>query len=345
MDPAHERDALRRLLDAVDRRERELPGLLAARPHTGAFFGPLAALELQDADVALLLVALAARLDGRPHLCGEELVAAAARSSADRLAALARLDGETPLVTAGLLLADARPEHPADAHDTAWRLADHVFRLACDVFGQPGTPAPPAPKGPYRSNGELLSDLRRLSLHYRRRAARLFALDPWIGTGIETHDAADVLVRRAQQAAAHVSARMAATPDDELFPVLRLKSEHGLDLDSLVVLVTVLYQEVLEGVAVLDAVDLVRLVSESEDDLLRRKGMLRPLERAGLLRLEGAFAGKDLTADASLPNRVVDELIGAQEAIGSDDRIDFHAYLERLDSSDAFFFDLGLDEP
>ena len=35
--------------------------------------------------------------------------------------------------------------------------------------------------------------------------------------------------------------------------------EHGLDLDSLVVLVTLLFQEVLEGVAVVDAVDLDRV--------------------------------------------------------------------------------------
>ena len=39
-----------------------------------------------------------------------------------------------------------------------------------------------------RRNAEVLMDLRRLSLVYRQRAARLFHLDPWSGTGLEARD-------------------------------------------------------------------------------------------------------------------------------------------------------------
>ncbi|RKY20126.1 MAG: hypothetical protein DRQ55_08665 [Planctomycetota bacterium] len=337
-----ERLALRTLLDAVDRHDPGLLALLAGRPTEGVLFGPLAAAGLDDLDVGLLLVALAARLAGRPQLTGDELVAAAAPTSAGRLDALCHLGAESPLLASGLLVPDVAPPHPAEAHATCWRVADHLLRLACEAAGHEAQPRRPLPRGPYRSHGELLTDLRRLSLAYRRRAARIFSLDPWVGVGLDSPDGAEVVARRAREAAAHVASRLAATDDAEL-PILRLKNEHGLDLDSLVVLVTLLFQELLEGLGVVDAVDLVRLVCESEEDILRRRHMLRPLQSAGLVRLEGSYAGKDLTADASLPERVVDELVG-QQAIASDDRIDFHAYLQDLDSSDAFFFDLGFDE-
>ena len=90
----------------------------------------------------------------------------------------------------------------------------------------------------------------------------------------------------------------------------------------------------------MDAVDLVKLVSESEEQLLKNREILRPLSQAGLLRLEGAYANKDLTADASLPSEVVAALLGETEAIDSDHRLDFHAYLQQLESSDSFFEDM-----
>lgn len=343
MEPTAERLALRRLLDAVDGADASLPGLLSARPRDGEFFGPLQAHGLDEIDVGLLLVALSARLSASPWISGEELVTRLCAGSANRLAALAHLEAGAPLVLTGVLMPDAAPEQPGDALTSAYRLGRQILVAAARVFGRPPEPIQPLPVGPYRTNGELLADLRRLSLHYRRRASRVFSLDPWAGTGIDAPDAEPVLVRRAREAAAHVTRRMTASNPAAL-PVLGLKDEHGLDLDELVVLVTLLFQEVLEGVALVDAVDLVRLVSENEEDLLRRRHMLRPLERAGLLRLEGAYAGKDLTADASLPNAVVDALVGLPDGIDADERIDFHAYLQGLDSSDPFFFDLGPDE-
>ena len=343
MDDRTEREALTDLLDALDRRDGSLTERLAHRPRDGAFLGLLATEGLQDIDAGLLLAALSNRLGGQPHVAGAELAAAATTGTAARLAAVARLDAEAPLVSSGLLLPDAPPQDAADAMLTCYRLADQVLRAACRVFGSAAPVVARPSRGPYRSNGELLADLRRLSLHYRRRAARVFDLDPWVGTGLESHSGSEALVRRAREAAAHVAARMAGT--DAGFPIMQLKSRHGLDLDSIVVLVTLLFQEVLEGVAVVDAVDLARLVSESEEALLRRRHMLRPLERAGLLRLEGSYAGKDLTADASLPNRVIDDMVGVSDTLGADDKLDFHAWLKDLDGSDSFFFDLDSDGP
>ncbi len=339
-DRTHARQALGRLLDALDGRRTERVRLMADRPVEGPLFAEFAHHALADVEVALVLAALAARLAGEPALSGQELAAAVADDSAGRLAALARLDGEAPVVRAGMLVAEVVPEHAADAHDTRFRLGDAMFRLACEVYGRPAPPPAPRDTGPFRGNAEVLGELRRLSLHYRRRAARVFHLDPWTGTGIEVVDGASVLVRRAEEEAARVAGRLRATRRDTELPALAFQREHGLGTDELVILATVLFQELIEGVGAVDAVDLVKLVSASEAELLEKRQILRPLARAGLLRLEGAYAGKDLTADASLPPEIVAALLGQQKPIDSDQRLDFHSYLQQLESSDPFFDDL-----
>lgn len=336
--PATEKDALAALLDAVDRQAPELPALLAARPREGRFFELPARHGLTDDELRMLLVALSARLAGKPLLSGAELCRRAVSGSAARLAALALLVAEAPLVARGLLLPDTLPTDGPAAESAAYRVADHVLRRACELFAL-APPQPRArPEGPYRSQAELVADLRRLSLAWRRRAARVFQLDAWSGTGIETHEGAGELIDEARREGQRVAARLAATPAAEAPPLLRFARQHELGLDELVILATVLFQELIEGVGAVDAVDLVKLVSESEADLLRRRQLLRPLQRKGLLQLEGAYEGKDLTADASLPNRVVDEMLaGRSAAIGPDERLDFHEFLRQLDSSEGFF--------
>lgn len=336
--PATEKDALAALLDAIDRQLPELPALLAARPREGRFFELLSRQALSDDEVRLLLVALSARLSGKALLTGAELSRRAASGSPARLAALALLLADAPLVARGLLLPDTLPSDGPAAESAAYRVADHVLRRACELFALAPPAARARPEGPYRSQAELVADLRRLSLAWRRRAARVFQLDPWSGTGIETHEGAGELIAAARAEGARVAARLAATPVAEAPPLVRFARQHELGLDELVILATVLFQELIEGVGAVDAVDLVKLVAESEPDLLRRRQLLRPLQRKGLLQLEGAYEGKDLTADASLPNRVVDEMLGGRTAkIGADERLDFHEFLRQLDSSEGFF--------
>jgi Arc/MetJ-type ribon-helix-helix transcriptional regulator len=340
MDPTTEKAALRALLDQLDAGTASLLDSIASRPREGLLFGHFEQYGLSDLDVALVLVSLKARLSGSDSQLGNELVGALPIGTAVRMAAMNQLVSGSPLLSAGLLLPDVTPATVIDVGSTYFRLSTHTFRSACEVFGQPATTPPDEPTGPYRSNAEVLRDLRRLSQHYRRRAARVFNLDPWTGAGLESADGSTILLESARAAAAHVNRRIKATEDLDGLPLLELKQAHDLDLDALVMLVTVLFLELLEGVGAVDAVDLVKLVSENESDLIRRRAILRPLQRLGLLQLEGSFPGKDLTADASLPNRVVDDLLGKPEIIDSDDRLDFHSYLEQLDSSDPFFFDM-----
>jgi hypothetical protein len=339
-DPATERQALQRLLDAVDAAAPDLVQRAAARPLTGRFFGWLADAGLDDREVALVLVALAGRLSGHATLSGQDLVARAASDSASRLQALSLLLPERRLVARGLLVPEVAGGGALEAHTATWRLGDVVFRRACELFAGPGPAVRDDEPHAYARNEDLLMDLRRLSIVYRQRAARLFHLDPWSGTGLEASDGPVELVARARDDAARLLARLAVTGDRSALPLLTLADEHALDLDALVILVTVLFQELVEGVGAVDAVDLIKLVSESEADLLRLRGILRPLVRKRLLQLEGGWAGKDLTADAALPHGMIERMLGEPASIDSDARIDFHAYLQRLDSSDPFFLDL-----
>jgi hypothetical protein len=333
-------DALRLLLDAFDAQCPERLQAVSRRPRVGPFFGALDGLALDDLDVALVVASLVARLAGSSGATGRELAALVAEDSATRLTALGHLSAESRLVQNGVLIPEVVPAHAAEAETMTYRLGEQIFRLACGSLGTPVAPRPSGPVDAYASNIAVLGDLRKLSLHYRRRAARIFHLDPWSGTGIEVLDGTTEVVQRARLETSRVLKRLRRTPDDAGFAVLELKREQHLNLDALVILATVLFQELLEGVGAVDAVDLVKLISQNEAELIAKRKTLRPLASAGLLRLEGAYGDKELTADASLPNEVVDSLLGQHDSIGSDQKIDFHAYLQRLDSSEAFFSDL-----
>jgi hypothetical protein len=334
-----ERAALRRLLRALERGPAPARRAVARRPRGGQLFGLLSRARLDADELLLLLVSLSARVSGRELLSGEELITRAGGDAATRLAGLAALTGHGRLLTSGLLLADAPPADAGQAMLASYRLGDHVLALACEVLRPMPASAPFEPTA-YGTNAELLADLRRLALLYQRRAARIFQIDPWATGAVDAAAPANELVQRAREQAARVEARLALTAVAESLPLLALLREHALDLDAAVILVTLLFQELIEGVGAVDAVDLIKLVSESEEDAIRRRLLLRPLQRRRLIRLDGAYSGKDLTADASLPNDIVERMLGDSAPIGSDERIDFHSYLANLQSSDPFFSDL-----
>lgn len=337
-----ERQALEDLLDAVDAEAPErFEALLASRPREGVLFGLFEELGLGDVEVAVVLVALALRLDGRVAIAGSQLAARAATRSAARLAALGALAPSGRLLRRGLVQVEPSHDAGAGAADTPFRLGAPLFDRAARVFQHHDDEPEPEEPRPYVSNTDLLGDLRRLSQVYRRRAARLFHLDPWAGAGLDSVDGTRELVDRAREDGEQVRRRLALTPRRSSLACLALMREHDLSLDEVVILVTVLFQELIEGVGAVDAVDLVKLICENEAELVRRRHALRRLEQLDLLRLEGAYAGKDLTADASLPESAIDKLLGELGEIDSDERLDFHAWLRDLDSSDGFFDGLG----
>jgi hypothetical protein len=115
-----------------------------------------------------------------------------------------------------------------------------------------------------------------------------------------------------------------------------------------VILVTLLFQEITEGNAYLNAVDLVRLTSQNEEDMVKKRRFFAPdktLIKQRIVQLEEIVNGKELTAEVCLPNWAVERLLsGSKEddtpRIDADARLDFHKYLNNLDSSDDFFDDI-----
>ncbi|MFO0980555.1 MAG: hypothetical protein U1E76_02220 [Planctomycetota bacterium] len=91
--------------------------------------------------------------------------------------------------------------------------------------------------------------------------------------------------------------------------------------------------------------DLLKLVARSEEDLVKRRklfGPRSPLIRHGLVLLEEMVQEKPLTAEVTMPAWVAEKLLAGNQngRIDADSRIQFHKYLNRLDSSQTFFEDM-----
>jgi len=68
------------------------------------------------------------------------------------------------------------------------------------------------------------------------------------------------------------------------------------------------------------------------------------LRRHEILVVEPFVEGRDLTGEAHLADWVVNELLDlgrTGKAIASDERLDWHLYLKRLEDSNGFYRDLG----
>ena len=85
----------------------------------------------------------------------------------------------------------------------------------------------------------------------------------------------------------------------------------------------------------------------SEEDLVRKRLFFSPkkaLVRQNLIQLEEMVNGKELTAEACIPNWVVEKILSGVDERGSnfdaDTRLDFHNYLKNLESSEDFLDDL-----
>ncbi len=306
--------------------------------------------HLNKHQFVLVLALLRQRLtEENPYLKGRELLRLLFDSSFDMLRGCVFLDANSSLLSSGLVTPDARakPEDD-DVLETPFKVSDRVFRLVRNSFvDEKRVTLPPARSKPalYRSNLAYLMDLRRLSLLYRKRASKVFQFDYWDDVGLGTPESVHSLNHQIESFLARIQACLDATPKVETYPLVTMRTEYGLGDEELVVLVTMLFQELTEGSAFLDAVDLLKLIATSEEDLVRKRrflGKRSPLIRHNLIALEEMVNDKELTAEAYLPNWVVDRMLGSDErnAIDADSRLDFHDYLRKLDSSETFFEDL-----
>lgn len=337
------RQQSRRKLDAIGKDLQDLPG-------QSALGSLLHRYKLNKYQFIFLLALLRRRLvSENPYLKGRELLALVFDSSYDILRGCVFLETTGTLQSAGLIVPHVREdEDEDDLLETPFKIADRVFRLVRNTFlshSQVRLPGERKKERPYRSNLNYVLDMRRLALLYRKRAAKIFQFDYWDDVGLGTAESVTSLNRQIARFRQRIQTSLVLSKKTDEYPLVLLTREFQLGEEEIVVLVTLLFQELLEGSAFLDAVDLVKLVSTSEEDLLRKRrflGKRSVLIRSNLVAVEEMVNDKELTAEVYLPNWVVDRMLGpdGRGKIDADVRLDFHDYLQNLGSSEDFFEDL-----
>ncbi len=379
MNPRHDRVLLKRLLDLADelgnvrrsqrelalepdqhaqltRRARERMVQLAALLRELGGSGPLQLLlrryRLGKDHVLLMLELLKRRLtNDDPAVKGRELLAILSDTSFGLLEGVRLLTAESRLLAAGVVVPElAGASGDQELLDLRYRLSDRAFRILLRALrprsDREGATALPDPsKRPYKGHLEHLTDLRRLARLYQKRAAKIFQFD--YTDELDSAALPDSLIhlqRQIPRLAATIEARLALTPAAARFPLIQMRDELRLEAEHLIILVTLIFQELTQGTPCIDATDLLKLVSRGEEDLVRRRklfGPKSPLVRHGLVALEEVLFDKELSGEVYVPNAVVDRVLGP--ARGDAAKIDeatkdqFKKFLSEIDDSEDFF--------
>ena len=116
-------------------------------------------------------------------------------------------------------------------------------------------------------------------------------------------------------------------------------SEMGLSREEVMILTHLLFLELLEGNPYADTVNLIQLVSSSEEELIRNRLLFHEratFRRREIIELEHMVEGRELTSECRLANWVMDRVLGDDlrgTPIGADEKLNFHLYLKNLRSS------------
>lgn len=297
--------------------------------------------ELTTDDRILVLVLLNRRLrDGDAAVSGRELLWTLHDNAFDVMEAIPRLASGSPLRRLGLLVcieeSDGRQDVLEDVFTLSQRTYDRIVGAGARETTSPRELA-------YADDAELLLDLNRLAQAYQRRAARIFD-GAWRVMHGEPEETPESLTAAIDALRAEIGGRLEATPEATQLTLQRFRQERGLSGIELLIVVTLLCHEALEGQGSVDAIDLLRMVSVSEREMLRKRGLFAPearLVEQGIVLFEEGFADKSLTGQAFLADWVTEALLDGQVRAGRkiavDERIEFHRYLDDLDGSEDFF--------
>ncbi|MEE9392090.1 MAG: hypothetical protein V3W41_06265 [Planctomycetota bacterium] len=293
-------------------------------------------------DMALALLLLNRRIrEGDAGLCGRELLWLLYDNSYDVLAAVPRLGPKGALARAKLVV--SWPDPDLESHD----LLDQVYALAPEaydrVIGSDSGSA--ADEGlPFSDSIDHALGLYEYAQTHQRRAAKVFIEGLWRSDYGEPEETIESLDAEIDRMKADINRRHAKASNPELFSLTSLKSDFGLSGVELLMVVQLLLQEALGGQGSIDAIDLLRLVSRSERDLLRKRALLAEdskLIQMGIVVLDEGYADRGLTGQASLngwvTQRLLDDPLAQKQEIEVDERIQFHKYLGDLHNSADFY--------
>ena len=296
--------------------------------------------------LTIVLLLLERRIhEARQTLTGREILAFLHESSFDRLRGLRHLAADQKLRKSGILevLTDGSDQ---DLLECEIRLGEAVFR-AIEKDVTPEVEAAEASRKrrrrpPYREHREHLLDLARLSRLYQRRARRVFESEE------PEETLSQAAVKHLEEAIgklrARIASRLTRAAEGDRFPIEILRRKHRLDEAEVLILVTLLFQEIYAGASYVESIELVKMVCGSDLELMERRFILSEegrLVRSGLVRI----AVTDEThphvgGEAYLPPELVRQILSGPKPEGpidADARIEWHEYLEGLGDSGEFF--------
>ena len=298
-----------------------------------------------DRELVLFMFLLERRVScSEPEFEGRELLQLLSESSFDLLKYSKLLHESGRLVTSGLVR--ARIPHPDAALEGEFRISERFFRRFLRHFhGRGARESEQTQVPPYAAVVDHYLDLRHLVILMQSRAAVLFPQSHWGDVHSEVEDSAQDLNEVILQVHHVVRCREKKTAEFVL-PLVVFREEFGLDADEETILLALLYQELFASTPVLEAAELVRLVSESEEEVFKKRCLLTSNSRlieSGLVSLESELDDKTLLSGVFLTEWVAERLlqrVDVAAGIRQDERNRFHDFLEGLESSEDFYRNL-----
>lgn len=302
--------------------------------------------KLEAEEVCIILLLLRRLLsDSGPGLKGKKILRFFFTSTFSMLQATRYLEATGWLRTAGIVDASEDAATGRELLESQFRLTDSFFEhLRRELVPARDTNTPVVGFG---DNTEYLLALKKLVQLYRRRSEEVFRIEDDMGPSGSDRTPHE-LQREIDRHREMIAARLEAAPDSETFAAVRFQKDHRLSDEEMVLATMLLFHELHNGNAFLETVDLVRLVSRDERDLIGRRSMLTDksqLVRSEIVVIEESTSVPDSSCEIGLSPWAFDALIGEgsdREAIDADLKLDFHQYLQGIDDSHDFFAKLRL---
>lgn len=321
-------------------RTRPLPGCLGAmgRKH-----------RLSPREMVILLVLLRGRVvDGQSTVKGRELLSTLFDSTFQLLKGAELLAPDSSLRRSAAVVSSSDTVPDVDLLDQDFRLSDQLYEeLFREIHNRPEVGADSGGRvlAGYQGNLELLMDLRRLSMLYQRRAGRAFQIDYWQEGEVRPEESIEALNREIERLNDHIAETLGGTEGAPSYPMLRFQAKYDLDEKELVIAVTLLFQEFLYGHSYLEAVELIKLVSADEAELVQNRKILdreSRLVRSDIVIIEEPVADKEFVTEAHLSDWALEFMIAEPRKKGMDGtaRRNFQRYLHGLKDSGDFYKNL-----
>lgn len=348
MDPELATEAKSKLRRQSKRKDQQLARSLADYRFRGPLGEVMRAFKLESEHFQVLTVLLHRQMRSEePAMEGRLILATLFQTPFDILQNLNLLHSASPLRAAGLIRMEDREESPDDLLEASFRLTERALEaFRGEVAGLVPADQRQVRRKTYGHHRQFLIDLRILHNLYRHRSALVFNKDRWDRLHTSAPSPLRSLDQRIQRFWKKIHERVARTGSAAEFPAVRFLRKHALSESEMMIVIHLLFQELYDGNAYADVVELLRLVSTGEDALLRNRSLVNrtsPLLRHDILSVETMLDGRELTGEARLNDWVVNAVFGVavrEEAIQSDERINWHGYLQDMRGTQGFFEDL-----